>query len=124
MTTAAAVALVAALTVGWDLGWWAAGVRPLSPRQVERLEGAWLVDVRTPGEFAWRHVPGAENLPGGRGLTAAAAAHPKDRPVVVICFSGHRSPFAALRLRRAGFQRVYNLTGGMAGYLAWKALSR
>jgi rhodanese-related sulfurtransferase len=39
-----------------------------------------------------------------------------DRDVVVVCRAGARSASAGAILRRAGFQRVINLEGGM---LAW-----
>lgn len=41
----------------------------------------------------------------------------KDRPVVVYCRSGHRSMGAAGTLKKAGFDKVYNLTGGI---IAWQ----
>jgi rhodanese-related sulfurtransferase len=37
----------------------------------------------------------------------------KNRPVVVYCRSGHRSMGAAGTLKKAGFDKVYNLTGGI-----------
>ena len=41
----------------------------------------------------------------------------KNRPVVVYCRSGHRSMGAAGTLKKAGFDKVYNLTGGI---IAWQ----
>jgi hydroxyacylglutathione hydrolase len=41
-----------------------------------------------------------------------------DRPVAVHCKGGYRSAIAASLLRRAGFQRVVNVTGG---FDAWSA---
>lgn len=112
------------VTVGWDLGWWAAGVRPMPPWRVDGLEDPWVVDVRTEREFAWRRLPDAESFSLGRGLAEAAALHPKGRPVLVVCFTGHRSALIARQLKQAGFEQVYNLTEGLAAYLAWQALSR
>jgi rhodanese-related sulfurtransferase len=44
---------------------------------------------------------------------------PKERPIVVICLTAHRSPIAADALLKAGFKQVFNLTGGM---MEWKRL--
>ncbi|MBL0716237.1 MAG: hypothetical protein JJV98_21335 [Desulfosarcina sp.] len=39
-----------------------------------------------------------------------------NRPVVVICMSGHRSPLAAWRLKKNGAAEVYHLVGGLLAY--------
>ena len=71
-------------------------------------EGALLLDVRTRGEFASAHLPGAMNIPvqelGGR----AQELPPQDRSIVVYCRSGARSAAAAAELRRLGY-RVHDL---------------
>ena len=78
-----------------------------------------LLDVREPEEFTGPlgHVEGALLVP----LDALEHRLPKlagyvDRDVVVVCRAGSRSASAGAMLRRAGFQRVLNLRGGM---LAW-----
>jgi glyoxylase-like metal-dependent hydrolase (beta-lactamase superfamily II)/rhodanese-related sulfurtransferase len=80
-----------------------------------------LLDVREPEEFVGDlgHVQGSLLVP----LDALEHRLPKlagyvDHDVVVVCRAGARSASAGAILRRAGFQRVYNLTGGM---LAWHA---
>lgn len=70
-----------------------------------------LVDVRTTGEFAGGHLPGAVNIP----LDQIARRHSEiasDKPVVVVCASGNRSRTASKKLAEAGFEKVYNLNGG------------
>ena len=78
-----------------------------------------LLDVREPEEFVGElgHIEGALLVP----LDALERRLPKlagyvDRDVVVVCRAGARSASAGAILRRAGFQRVINLQGGM---LAW-----
>ena len=72
-------------------------------------EGARLLDVRTPGEFASGHLDGALNIPvedlGGK----LKAVGPKDKPVIVYCASGSRSAMAASLLKRSGWATVKNL---------------
>ena len=40
-----------------------------------------------------------------------------DKPIVVICMTGHRSPIVVHRLEKQGYRNVYNLVWGM---WAWK----
>lgn len=77
-------------------------------------QGAQLIDVRSPMEFAGGHVPGAVNQPLGR-VDAASLDH--DRPVWVICRSGARSNRAAHELASQGFD-TRNVQGGT---MAWRA---
>jgi phage shock protein E len=65
-------------------------------------DGALLLDVRTPGEFADGHVQGALNVPV-QVLESRIAELDPSRPVVVYCRSGNRSATAARMLRDRGF---------------------
>ncbi|MFO0692097.1 MAG: rhodanese-like domain-containing protein [Polyangiales bacterium] len=69
--------------------------------------GATLLDVRTPGEFAERHVDGALNVPV-QELEERLGEVPRDRPVVVYCLSGGRSAAASRMLAAAGYE-AYDL---------------
>lgn len=64
-------------------------------------EGALLLDVRTPQEFAVGHVPGAKNIPV-QELAQRLAELGAPRRVVVYCRSGGRSASATEILRQAG----------------------
>jgi rhodanese-related sulfurtransferase len=76
-------------------------------------DGALLLDVRTPAEFAGGHLPGAKNVPVGE-LSARLGELPKDRAIVAYCQSGMRSASAVRLLRAQGFE-AWNL-GGMGAY--------
>ena len=81
-------------------------------------QGAMLVDVRTPEEYAEGHLPEAINIPFEQIAEAfAKQGIAKDTPVVVYCRSGRRSGIAKESLDNAGYQAVYN--GG--GYDSLKA---
>jgi phage shock protein E len=71
--------------------------------------GARLVDVRSAGEFAAGHIPGAINIPVQQLQARLGELKPKDAAVVVYCRSGNRSGNAARILRNAGFARVHDL---------------
>ena len=112
------------LLLGWDVFWARLGVKPLFPWQLKQKmtrdpSEVVLLDVRTPWEFHWFHLPGAQNVPfPSRQMDDLAI--PRTKTVVVICMTGHRSPPVAYRLVKAGCTQVYNLTGGMAGWKVWK----
>ncbi|MDX1345773.1 MAG: rhodanese-like domain-containing protein, partial [Sedimenticolaceae bacterium] len=42
----------------------------------------------------------------------------KEKPIIVSCRSGNQSQMACRELRKAGFEKVYNLRGGV---LAWQS---
>jgi rhodanese-related sulfurtransferase len=77
-----------------------------------------VLDVRTPGEFAEGHVPGAINVPydqvSGR-LDEIRAA--EGQQLVVYCESGRRAGMAEEVLRGAGYDGVRQLEGNMR---AWR----
>jgi len=60
--------------------------------------GAFLLDVRTPGEFQDGHAEGATNIPVSE-LESRLAEVPRDRVVITYCASGSRSRTAATILR-------------------------
>lgn len=72
-------------------------------------QGAVLLDVRTPGEFAAGHIDGAKNIPVDALSGRIGEVGAKETPVVVYCRSGARSARATAMLKSAGFQRVEDL---------------
>lgn len=93
----------------------------LTPHEAQQWirEGAYVVDVREPYEYAMGHVPGAVNIPLGR-FTAEVGQLPKDRKLVVVCASGGRSSQASAYLVGQGFsgEKVGNLEGGTYGWMS------
>ena len=77
-------------------------------------EGALLLDVRTPQEFAAGHVKGALNI-SVQTLAQRTSELPTDKVIVVYCRSGRRSAHATKLLMSAGFKEVYDV-GPMSAY--------
>ncbi|KAF4405852.1 MULTISPECIES: rhodanese-like domain-containing protein [Streptomyces] len=82
-----------------------------------RLHELTVIDVRTPGEYASGHVPGAHNVPLDR-LDAAlpalrTAAERGD--LLVVCASGARSARACVSLAEHGITAA-TLSGGTAAW--------
>lgn len=76
-------------------------------------QGALLLDVREPGEYAAVHALNATLLPLGQvGMRLQELDAYKDQPVAVICRSGRRSAQAVAMLQEAGFTRAVNVQGG------------
>lgn len=76
-------------------------------------DGAFVIDVREPAEYAGGHVPGAKLTPMSR-IWAYSADLPRDVPVYVICQSGNRSRSMADLLSAQGVQSVSVLGGTSA----------
>jgi rhodanese-related sulfurtransferase len=75
-----------------------------------------LIDVREEWEYQRGHARGAKNIP----LSQIRQRHqelPRDREILVICQSGHRSMQAAKFLQQQGIEQVMNVTGGTS---AWR----
>ncbi len=72
----------------------------------------YLIDVRTPMEFAAGSIPGAVNIPLD-SMRDHLAEIPSDRPVVLYCGVGLRGYLASNILRLNGFDNVRNLVGGI-----------
>jgi rhodanese-related sulfurtransferase len=79
----------------------------------------FLVDVRTPEEYAEGHLRGAANIDWNAPdfLEQVQAVCPKETPVAVYCRTGRRSGEASKKLSKAGYA-VCNLVGGIEGWQA------
>lgn len=77
-----------------------------------------LLDVREIFEDEIATIDGRVLIPLGQ-LPERLGEIPHDREIVVHCHSGVRSAHAAQLLQKAGFDRVYNLAGGID---AWSAV--
>ncbi len=70
-------------------------------------EGAIIVDVRTPREFAGGHVKGSKNIPLDKINAKMETIKKWNKPVITCCASGMRSGSAASILRNNGVD-AYN----------------
>ncbi|HUW39456.1 MAG TPA: FAD-dependent oxidoreductase [Rectinemataceae bacterium] len=87
--------------------------------EVETLkaEGAFVLDVRTPEEFALGHIEGAANI-SNTVLRQRLGEVPRDTFVLVYCGVGIRGYMAERILRQNGWTRLANLSGGWKTYEA------
>lgn len=93
------------------------GLRPAELTALINRENALVVDLRPAAEFEKGHIPGSKNVqmaqfdPENKALAAAKAL-----PVVAVCKAGLTAVDAAKRLRKAGFEKVYVLEGGIGAW--------
>ena len=110
------VFLAAILLVGCSVPKETASYRQISMDEaitmMEEESGYIILDVRTPEEFADKHIPGAVNIPNE---TIAAEEIPelpdKDQLILVYCRSGNRSKQASEKLADMGYTNVVEFGG-------------
>lgn len=93
----------------------------VSAQELIRLmnQGALVLDIRKPEEFAAGHVSGAKQLASDKILTAGDQFKRfKEKPVVVYCESGSLASAAVRQLNAQGFTQAFTLRGGFAGWRA------
>jgi rhodanese-related sulfurtransferase len=80
-------------------------------------QGAYFLDVRSQSEWDQFHVAGSTLIPLDQ-LPNRLNELPKNRDIVVVCLSGHRSLSGTAILLQAGFTRVFCLSGGLQAWTA------
>ena len=84
---------------------------------MERESGYIILDVRTPEEFAEKHIPNAINVPNETiGTDEISQLPDKDQLIMVYCRSGRRSKEAAEKLVALGYTNIVEF----GGIIDWK----
>jgi rhodanese-related sulfurtransferase len=94
------------------------GIKEVDPVGLQNMQAEGeviLVDVRTEQEFAAGAIAGAKFLPLHM-LPLAGDQLPADKTIVFYCRSGARSGQACAFMASKGYNKVYNLQGGI---MAW-----
>lgn len=75
-----------------------------------------IVDIRSAEDYAAGHIEGANiNVPFASAMPDGFESIPKDKPVLVYCYSGQTGSQTTAILRMLGYD-AYNLSGGMTGW--------
>ena len=116
-----ALAVILAMLAYSYLGDKIAGYNNVGTAEATRLfnDDAYLLDVRTAGEFKEGFIGEAVNISStelASKINTIKVA--KDSPVLIYCLTGARSARAAGMLVKQGFTNVSNLSGGIN---AWRA---
>ena len=91
--------------------------REIDAKRAVRLinyENALVLDVRDDSEYASGHLPNSKHIPAESIKDRwKELEKSKERPVIVIFKPGLRAGQAGTLLRKNGFARVFNLSGGI-----------
>ncbi len=117
----AAAIILAAMIVITEVRLRARGFAELAPGDAVQLmnRSAVVLDVRQPERFAAGHIVGARNIPQDRLAEEAEKklGKLKDKSIITCCDTGASGARAAAQLRKLEFKRVFNLRGGVEGWL-------
>jgi monothiol glutaredoxin len=95
-----------------------AAIHQITARELKAMMDAGetfeLLDVRTPGERAMAKIEGSRLL--DQNLHDHLMTVDRNTPLVFQCHHGMRSQSAAEHFQRAGFRRLYNLSGGIEAW--------
>ena len=76
-----------------------------------------LIDVGSLGDFAEGHIAGSISLPFNVSFIEKSKSLPKGKTYILVCPTGRRSLTAAKFMIENGFEKVYNLKGGVADWV-------
>ena len=83
-----------------------------------KLSDFHLIDIRNPTDYSAGHIPGAINVQlGDLAKPEVLATLPTDRPILVVCYTGHTASIATAILCILGYD-AWTLRFGM---LSWDA---
>ncbi len=77
-------------------------------------ESVVFLDIRQEKDYKEGHIEGAINLPFGQGMEKGFADLPKDKKIIVICYSGQTADQTNAILHLLGFDAL-GMSGGMNG---------
>jgi len=87
-------------------------------QSILELEDVQLVDVRTPKEYDEIRIANSQNIDfSSPTFDDDISKLDKAKPVILYCKGGNRSAKCAQKLKSAGFEKVYDLDGGIS---KWK----
>lgn len=85
-------------------------------KKMQKL-GAEIIDVRSEMEYKEEHIQGAINVPEYEFNASFKKLNiDKNQNIVVYCSSGIRSKKVFIKLKKMGYNNVYNLYGGLEEY--------
>ena len=115
--------VILAATSGGMLLWQILGstggdrISPLQATLMLNRDDALMLDVREAGEWTAGHIPNARHIALGQLEKQIHELEKyKTRPLIVSCQTGNRASTACAKLKKQGFEKVFNLAGGV---VAW-----
>ena len=98
------------------------GYSSISPAQSTQMinhDDALILDVRENNEYSSGHIINSLHIPLSTLTTRLGDLEKyKAKTVIIACRSGNRSSQACTKLKKEGFEQVFNLSGGV---MAWES---
>ena len=93
-------------------------LQPQAATEIINHQDGVVIDVRPMADYTQGHIINSINIPAN-GLKSQLNRLEKYRqkPIIVACRSGAQSSASCKQLQKAGFEKVFNLHGGI---LAWQ----
>jgi rhodanese-related sulfurtransferase len=116
----AAAVLAATVVVVYELRARVQAFAALSAAQAVRLmnQGALVIDLRSKDAFDAGHIVDARNVPAATLESQADSLKKwRDKNVITYCDTGSNGANAARALIKLGFTKVFNLQGGLNGWV-------
>jgi rhodanese-related sulfurtransferase len=117
----AAAVLAAIVVVVYELRARVQAFAALSAAQAVRLMnqgGALVIDLRSKDSFDAGHIVDARNVPAATLESQADSLKKwRDKNVITYCDNGSNGANAARTLMKLGFTKVFNLQGGLNGWV-------
>lgn len=93
-------------------------ITPEEMQTIIKSDYVQLIDVRSPEEYNEGHIENSQNIDYySDTFSEDILVLDKTKPVILYCKSGKRSKASSIILLEAGFEKVYDLDGGI---LEWK----
>lgn len=84
----------------------------------KQKDGAIIVDARSEQEFDEGHLEGAINIPDYKiNKDSTKILNDKNKEIVLYCEYGSRSKKAYKKLKKLGYNNVFELYGGLEDYV-------
>ncbi|MGX5172705.1 rhodanese-like domain-containing protein [Aliikangiella sp. IMCC44653] len=113
--------LVAFILLGVQLRLTATGPKAITSQTLTHLvnrENGVVIDIRGAGDYNKGHIQGALNIPMSKVKDSHADLEKyQDSPIILVCANGIQVNAACSILKKAGFDNLYKLSGGMT---SWK----
>ncbi|MCW8879455.1 MAG: rhodanese-like domain-containing protein [Kangiellaceae bacterium] len=99
----------------------ALGPKSLTPQLLTHSvnrDDAVVIDIRGQADFNKGHIQGAVNVPLSKIKENTKDLEKyKQRPIIMVCANGIQVAAACQILKKAGFEQVNKLSGGMASWV-------
>ena len=92
-------------------------VQEIQPTELDQhCDDYQIIDVREIPEIVAGKIENAYPMPLA-SIPMRMAEFRSDKKIIMVCRSGARSAQACMYLQQKGFNNVYNLRGGMIGWI-------